>query len=325
MTFSQKVKGEIIESAKNSESKQSLLVGLVLSCGSLVFKNKQVTFCVASENQGVIDFAKKLILSEVPSASFSEETVRRNFKNKEKIELTVDADSGSELLMTLGIITLDNTGNRQIELVPAEFLAISESDRVAILSGAFLGSGSVSVPSSIEIGEMSSTNKSNGYHMEWVLSNNEFAGRLAEILSMFDILPKKVERNDNFVVYIKESESISNIIGLMGARVCLLELENDKATREMRNLINRQANCISANIDKSVNAALMQLDAIEVIQNTIGIESLPDSLQEVALARLANPEGSLLDIQSLLETKITKGAISQRFKKILEISKELQE
>ena len=127
------------------------------------------------------------------------------------------------------------------------------------------------------------------------------------------------------MLYIKESETISSLIGLMGARICLLDLENDKATREMRNLINRQANCISANIDKSVNAALIQLEAIEIIQNTIGIESLPEALQEVALARLANPEGTLLDIQALLETKISKGAISQRFKKILEISKELQE
>ena len=325
MTFSQRVKTEVMENANLSESNQSLIAGLVLSAGSLVFKNKQVTFCVASENQGVIEFAKKVIAMEEPSVVFSEESEKRAFKTKEKIEITADAECGSRLLLNLGIITLDAQGNRQIQSVPAEFLTLSDDDRIGFLKGAFLGAGSVSVPSSIEVEDIHKTSKSNGYHMEWVVSNEEAANKIAELLSLLDIFPKKVERNDNFIVYIKESEAISNLIGMMGARVCLLELENDKAAREMRNLINRQANCISANIDKSVNAALMQLDAIEVIQNTIGLESLPDSLQEVALARLANPEGSLMDIQALLETKITKGAISQRFKKILEISKELQE
>ena len=91
----------------------------------------------------------------------------------------------------------------------------------------------------------------------------------------------------------------------------------------MRNLVNRQANCISANIDKSINAALEQLKAIEIIRETIGIESLPENLQEVALARLANPEGSLNEIKDVLEVKVSKGAVSQRFKKIIEIAKEI--
>ena len=91
----------------------------------------------------------------------------------------------------------------------------------------------------------------------------------------------------------------------------------------MRNLVNRQANCISANIDKSINTALKQLEAIEIIRETIGIEGLPENLQEVALARLANPEGSLSEIIEVLETKISKGAVSQRFKKIEQIAKEI--
>ena len=91
----------------------------------------------------------------------------------------------------------------------------------------------------------------------------------------------------------------------------------------MRNLVNRQSNCISANIDKSINAAIVQLEAIETIKNTVGLEALPDSLLDVALARLANPEGSLSDISSVLPTKISKGAVSQRFKKIIEIAKEV--
>ena len=91
----------------------------------------------------------------------------------------------------------------------------------------------------------------------------------------------------------------------------------------MRNLVNRQANCMSANIDKNISAALKQLEAIETIRQTIGIEGLPEPLQEVALARLANPEGSLTEISEVLQAKISKGAISLRFKKIMEIAKEI--
>ena len=325
MTFSQRVKAEILAVTSAEESRLSLIAGLVLSCGSLVFRNRRVTFCLASENQSVIDFARSVILAEVPSATFSEEVVKRNFKNKEKLELTIDEDHGEELLLTLGIIVLDKNGNRQISIEPAEFLTLTNEDRIALLKGAFLGAGSVSVPSSIELEEMTKTSKSNGYHFEWAVSSSEFADKIAEVLSLFEIFAKKVERNELYIVYIKESEAISNLIGILGASVCLLSLENDKATREMRNLINRQANCISANIDKSVGAALAQLDAIQIIQNTIGIESLPEPLAEAALARISNPEGSLQDILNVLESKITKGALSQRFKKIIEISKELQE
>ena len=93
----------------------------------------------------------------------------------------------------------------------------------------------------------------------------------------------------------------------------------------MNNLANRQSNCISANIDKTVNAALKQLRAIEIIQNTIGLENLPDNLNEVALLRLSNPEASLKDLLELLEVKISKGALAQRFNKIINMAEELGE
>ena len=323
MTFSQRVKAEILAVTSAEESRLSLIAGLVLSCGSLVFRNRRVTFCLASENQSVIDFARSVILAEVPSATFSEEVVKRNFKNKEKLELTIDEDHGEELLLTLGIIVLDKNGNRQISTEPAEFLTLTNEDRIALLKGAFLGAGSVSVPSSIELEEMTKTSKSNGYHLEWAVSSSEFADKIAEVLSLFEIFAKKVERNELYIVYIKESEAISNLIGMLGASVCLLSLENDKATREMRNLINRQANCISANIDKTVQASLIQVRAIETIENTIGIDGLPESLREVARLRLKNKEASLSDIVKLSENTLTKSGLNYKLKKIIEIANNL--
>ena len=324
MTFSQKVKQELISSF-TAGVEQSMLAGILLASGNLIISQSAISFCVSSESESVIEFAQRLILNEEPSAELEISRVRRNFKNKERIELEIDSVSGERVLVKLGILEFDKNGNRQINTLGGNFLRIESDSKLAFLSGLFLGAGSVSVPSSVELEDLNLSTKSSGYHFEWQASNENLANLICEEIAEFDVLPKKVERNDVYVVYLKESEAISNILGLLGAHKCLLEFENERAGRQMRNLINRQANCTMANIGKSINAAMEQLEAIEIIRDTIGIESLPESLMEIALARLSNPEGSLSDIINLLSKKISKGAVSQKFKKLIEISKELKE
>ena len=157
------------------------------------------------------------------------------------------------------------------------------------------------------------------------MSSKEQVDLIAEILSNFDIFPKIVERNELYVLYLKNSELICDTLQLFGASKSLLDLMNQKVTRDVNNNANRQVNCISANIDKAVNAALKQMRAIEVVQNTIGIENLPETLAEAALARLANPEGSLKELLMALDNKISKGALAQRFDKIIKLAEELGE
>lgn len=325
MTFSQKVKNEIMSSNIAVGNELAMLSGILLSSGSLKITKKAISFCVSSESDLIIEYLQSLIEKEEPQAEISVCKIRHNFKSKERTELSIDDKSGETILKRLGILEFDKNGNRQINSLGAQFLLIENEAKVSFLAGLFLGSGSITIPNSVEISEISSAAKSSGYHMEWVVSKSEIADLICEELTNFDIFPKKVERNDNYVVYLKTSETISDLLGILGAHKCLLDFENLRAGREMRNLINRQANCISANIDKSINAALEQLDAIETIQNTIGIESLPDTLVEVALARIANKEGTLSDIILVLPKKISKGAVSQRFKKLIEIAKELKE
>ena len=146
---------------------------------------------------------------------------------------------------------------------------------------------------------------------------------VCEIFSNFDIFPKSVERGEEFIVYLKNSETICDALGLFGANKTVLDLMNKKVDRDMSNLMNRQVNCISANLDKTVNASIKQTKAIEVIQSTIGLENLPDTLCEAALLRLGNPEASLNDLLALMETKISKGALAQRFDKIIKLANEL--
>lgn len=322
MTFSQAVKSQIIRQQIEQENLPSLLCGAVLSSGSLVLSESGVSFELVSENKEFISFTKKLISIFLPQTKI---TISEglSFKQKNKSELRVDSLCGRQILTNLGIISFDKQGNFEICRTGASHLIYEEKDKLAFLKGLFLGAGSVSIPGNIDINDLSKSTNSSGYHMEWSLQSNEQAQTVIALLAEHDIICRQVERGDNIVVYIKEAESISSILGLFGAHKAVLELENQRAGRQMRNLVNRQANCIAANIDKSINAALKQLEAIETIRKTVGLESLPESLLEVATARLANPEGSLKEIGEVLGGKISKAAISQKFKKLIEIAKEI--
>ena len=144
-------------------------------------------------------------------------------------------------------------------------------------------------------------------------------------MSNFDVFPKIIERAEHYVVYLKNSNIICDVLSLFGATKFVLKVTSEQVSRDMNNMANRQINCISANIDKAVNAGIKQLNAIEVIRSTIGIENLPEPLAEAALSRLSNPEGTLNDLLQTLDNKISKGALAQRFNKIIKIAEELGE
>ena len=323
MSFSLEVKKELCKQKIEGATVQSLLCGMILSSGSLVLGSSGVTFTVSSENADYIEYFKSVLNKFYPTAEYKETVENVNFKQKERIELKIDSVSGRQILTELGIISFSKDSSFIINRLGENTLTLEDDGKVNYLKGMFLGCGSISIPEPIDVNDFSKKKKNSGYHMEWNVQSKEQAEHIIDLLAGFDILCRNVQRNDSYVVYLKEAESISMLLGILGANKSVLTLENERAGREMRNLVNRQANCISANIDKSINTALKQLEAIEIIRQTIGIEGLPESLQEVALARLANPEGSLSEIMEVLETKISKGAVSQRFKKIEQIAKEI--
>lgn len=323
MSFSLDVKKEICNNTRNDGGESALLCGAILSSGSLVLSESGITFTMSSENSVFIDFAKNLIKRYYPHVIIKENISNVHFKQKERTELKVDSESGRQILTDLGIISFSKEGNFVINRVGGSYLTIEKQDKIDFLTGMFLGCGSVSIPESIDVKDISKSVKNSGYHLEWNVQSLSQAEYISSLLAEEDVLSRIVERNDTYVVYLKEAESISHILGLFKANKAVLDLENERAGREMRNLVNRQANCIAANIDKSINAAIKQLEAIETIKQTIGLESLAEPLFDVALARLANPEGSLSEICEVLPTKVSKGAVSQRFKKIIEIAKEV--
>ena len=181
----------------------------------------------------------------------------------------------------------------------------------AFLRGVFLASGSMSDP-----------NKS--YHFEIVARSMEQAQQIRDILISFDTDAKIVERKGHYVVYLKEGSQIVDSLNIMEAYVSLMNLENVRILKEVRNSVNRQVNCETANINKTVNAAVKQINDIELIQKTIGLDSLPEPLREAAQVRLDYPESPLKDLGTYLDPPVGKSGINHRLRKISSIAEELK-
>ncbi len=184
--------------------------------------------------------------------------------------------------------------------------------RRAYIRGAFLASGSMNDPGK-------------SYHFEIVCRTPDTAEGLARIIETFEIEPRVIRRKNKYIVYIKDSESIVDILNVMGASGALMHLENVRIIKDMKNSANRQSNCDSANISKMVQAASRQLDDIRLIQNTIGLNNLPAQLRDMAEARLEHPEESLQELGAYLDPPIGKSGANHRLAKLGEIAQNLRE
>lgn len=314
MTFSSKVKNEILNSNVAVGNELSMLCGIILTAGTIVISNKQMSFNVISENYSLLLYTKKIIEKMFPQAIVVLSEQKKS--SKQRSMLNVDTSNAQNILFELGILQRDDFGRVSISLVGDNHLTIEREAKLAYLAGTFLGGGSISVPQDVP-------SSKGGYHMEWSFNSSNQANAICSILAEEDIFAKMVERGENYIVYIKGGEKISTAIALMGASNSYLSLESQMVDRQMRNLVNRQSNCINANIDKAVSAGLKQLEAINLIQSTIGLQSLPASLNEIAQIRLANPEATLSDLVEIMGNTITKSAINLRLRKLIQIASEL--
>lgn len=321
MSFSQKVKNEILKVRRDTDALFCMLCGEILSAGSLIIKKNNISFSISSENE---EFATAIVKQleicfQVLKSDISIKTMQGAMKNK--FELTIDSEVGMKVLEGLGILSRDKMGQVQINRTIDPNLATDLDCKKSYLAGAFCGSGSISAPNT----ENDDGHKVSGYHMEWVCLTEQRAETICQFLAELNIISKKIERNSSFVVYLKESEAICQVLAQLGAVACMLELESNKVERSVRNNINRQSNCASANLDKVMFASVKQMQAIDIISSTIGIENLPKPLADVALARLANPDASYAEIAQVLGGNISRVAVSQRFLKLIKIAQELGE
>ena len=179
----------------------------------------------------------------------------------------------------------------------------------AFLRGAFLCNGSVNTPEG-------------AYHFEISSVSEKFAGVIKDIIFVFGIDAKLMERKGHYVVYLKDSSEIADVLNILGAPVSQMEFYNAMILKSVRNDINRKVNCETANLNKTVAAAMKQIADIETIRDTVGLDALPSSLLETAMLRLENPDDSLNDLGMLHNPPIGRSGVNHRLKSISKIAEE---
>jgi hypothetical protein len=181
--------------------------------------------------------------------------------------------------------------------------------RAAFLRGAFLAGGSVTDPRK-------------GYHLELATSHHSVSREVLALMRELDQEPKAAQRKGNAVIYFKQSEKIEDFLTCIGAPIAAMEVMNAKLERDLRGKVNRRVNCDAANLDKAVEAAMSQVEAIRRLEGAGTLITLPDKLREVAALRLAHPEDTLAQLAQRCDPPITKSALNHRLRKLVELGRE---
>jgi DNA-binding protein WhiA len=186
-------------------------------------------------------------------------------------------------------------------------LSVLEDDccRPSFLRGAFLAGGSVTDPAK-------------RYHLELVTDHYSVSRETYSLLLEMGFEPKEARRKGNFVIYFKQSTAIEDFLTTVGAPLSAMELMSLKIEKDMRNAVNRKVNCDTANVSKAVDAALLQIEAIEKLSRETGLDSLPDKLRETAALRLLNPDMSLSELAEA--SSLTKSCLNHRLRKLVELA-----
>ena len=187
----------------------------------------------------------------------------------------------------------------------------SKMSTKGLIREAFLQSGSISDPEKF-------------YHLEIVFTEYEEALRIKQLIESFRLDGKIVERKGHYVVYLKEGAQIADMLRIMEAPMALMEFENIRILKEMRNSINRQVNCEAANLGKTISAAVKQVEDIKFISSKVGLDNIPESLAQIAKIRLEYPEAPLKELGELMEPPLGKSGVNHRLKRLSELAEDLR-
>ncbi|PKK39759.1 Cytoplasmic hypothetical protein [Clostridiaceae bacterium JG1575] len=313
MSYSAQVKAEIIRNFEPTRPEfMALLAAVMKVCGTLsLLPGQGVGFRISTENAAtarlLTKYFKQYVDQRVNVVAVRGSTFKKNNLYVLKLDDIADLKG---LLLDTGILALEGE-NLVISDQIARRFTQAEGPMRAYLKGAFLGSGSIAHPEK-------------QYHLEFVTHSENYAKELVRLLARYDLRGRIIARKGSQVVYFKEGEQIVDLLNLMGAHQALFETENIRIVKDMRNNVNRLVNCETANLSKTVNASVRQMEAIRAIERTIGLSRLPELLQEVAEARLHHPDLTLAELGELLDPPVGKSGINHRLRKIEKIASELE-
>lgn len=312
MSFSGNVKEELLRCIDSARHCQIAELAAILAFDGeiLRFPQGQIGLRVSSENESLVRkyftlLEKTFTMND--SVSIDSRITKRN--NRFVVELE-DSELSVKVLQAVKLLGMDRIP-QSFDVLVNQIVVQRNCCKRAFVRGAFLCAGSISDPEKF-------------YHFEIVCSSKAKATQLMELIQSFEVDAKIVKRKKYYVVYVKEGAQIVELLGLMGAGVSLMNLENVRILKDMRNTVNRKVNCETANINKTVNAAVKQVEDILYIRDTAGLHTLPENLEETALLRLEYPQASLKELGTLLSTPVGKSGMNHRLRKICSIANELR-
>lgn len=312
MSFSGKIKEELARQMSPSRAGQiAESAALICMCGAVAIdKNGMYSLKIHTENLSV---ARKCFTLFEKTYNIKNDVALRRNTQKGTISYFVIVKAHSDAWRVLREIHLLNAfGEIEEELdVDKNVLLGERSSRRAFLRGAFLAAGSMSDPEK-------------SYHFEIACATNEKAEQIRQVMQSFSLDAKIVQRKKYYIVYLKEGTQIADALNVMEAHMALMEFENVRILKEMRNEVNRKVNCETANLNKTVSASVKQIEDIKFIQEKTGLDKLPDALKDIALARLNYPEASLKELGELVTPSVGKSGVNHRLRKLSEMADKLR-
>ena len=308
MSFTTTIKEEISRIDNTRSESISELSGFLRNNGSCT----DTTIDLLTENATVAKRIYKLIKDIYDVTCEIENRKSVNF-SKNNLYLIMINDKVDFILKDLSVI--DDHGNILEE--PSNYILGSEEEIRAYLRGAFLSKGSINDP------------KTARYHLEFLIEEKKEANIISKLLNEFDLNSKVLSREKGYMVYIKEAEKIGDFLRIIQASQAVLYYEDIRIYRDHKNMTNRLNNMEQANMDKVVETATKQIEDIEYLKESIGLDLLDDKTKEAIEYRLKYPESSLLELSDIISYEtgkpITKSGLNHRFRKIRELVNKMKE
>ena len=299
MSFSSDVKEELLQISENSPHCRAAALAAVLCFGG---KRTDDGLYLQESRKAIATKCFTLLQKTLNINSMQFAKTGSGLRTQTYITLLQDPDEIEKVLSLTGLCPKD------IRMAEPEAPFLSrDCCRRTFLRNAFCCCGSVSDPKK-------------EYHLEFGCSTPEQARLLTGILEQYGTHPKAVMRRKNHLLYLKDSEEIIDVLNLMGATAGLMEMENSRILKEVRNSVNRRVNCETANINKTVEASRKQVEDIEYLQRTGILKTLPDNLIEAAILRIENEDLSLTELGKLADPPIGKSGMNHRLRKLSEIA-----
>ena len=307
MSYASDVKKELTQLEVHREHAKAELTALIRMNGSVSIYEQKLILNIQSENAAIARRMYSLLKDHYDVEG--ELIVRRKMKLKKNNIYIVRLKRGVQNLLK----DLDIFDGLSFKTKISEAIMTSDQKERSYLRGAFLAGGSVNSP------------ETSRYHLEIYSNYEDHNQDIATMMNHFNLNARTIDRRNGYITYLKEAEKIADFLALIGAHNAMMKFEDVRIIRDMRNSVNRLVNCENANMNKTIDAATRQIQNIEFIEETVGLDKLPEKLREIALLRLENPDISLKELGELVPSGvISKSGINHRIRKINEFAEKIQ-